>query len=191
MQLNLSESPDTGVKKEQAESDSGVPLSESLLESNQSYNSDTASTGELKDSSSEPPFEAITIDSIEKSVCPENVTSSLREAESSVGELDSDTFSELSVPEENNHPIFTVRNNELPDDSQSSSLKSKENQNSFVPLSLTGAGLARRLNVSPSTLRHKKNARNFGQWTSGHDPDGIAWYFDGQKFTSKTFADTQ
>ncbi len=102
-----------------------------------------------------------------------------------------DSLSELPVSEENNHPIVTVRNSEPSSDLQDSSLKPKENQNSLAPIELTGAALARRLNVSPSTLRHKKNARNFGQWTSGHDPDGIAWYFDGQKFTSKTFADTQ
>ncbi|MBD2778261.1 hypothetical protein [Iningainema tapete] len=72
------------------------------------------------------------------------------------------------------------------DDLPSSSLPTEGNKNSqVVPLQLTGAALARRLNVSPSTLRHKKNARNFAQWTSGHDPDGIAWYFDGQKFFSQ------
>lgn len=189
MQSNLSESPD--AKEEQAESDSGVPLSESLLESNQSYNSDTENTGELNDSSSEPPLEAITIDSIEKSVCPEIVTGSLLEVELSLSELSSDSLSELSVSEENNQAIVTVINSEPSSDLQDSSLKPEENQNSLAPIELTGAALARRLNVSPSTLRHKKNARNFGQWTSGHDPDGIAWYFDGQKFTSKTFADTQ
>ena len=71
------------------------------------------------------------------------------------------------------------------DDLPSSPLPTEGNKNSqSVQLQLTGAALARRLNVSPSTLRHKKNARNFGQWTSGHDPDGIAWYFDGQKFVS-------
>lgn len=63
----------------------------------------------------------------------------------------------------------------------------QENQNSLeVPHSLTGAALARRLNVSSSTLRHKKNATNFGKWTKGHDPDGIAWYYDGYKFIPQT-----
>ncbi|MEH2266613.1 hypothetical protein [Nostoc sp.] len=47
---------------------------------------------------------------------------------------------------------------DLPD----SSLKKSESKNSLeVPSHLTGAALARRLNVSPSTLRHKKNAPNF------------------------------
>ncbi|MEH2092327.1 hypothetical protein [Nostoc sp.] len=61
---------------------------------------------------------------------------------------------------------------DLPD----SSLKKSESKNSLeVPSHLTGAALARRLNVSPSTLRHKKNAPNFGQWISLHDPDGIVY----------------
>lgn len=78
------------------------------------------------------------------------------------------------------------------DDLPSSSLSTEGNKNSqVVPLQLTGAALARRLNVSPSTIRHKKNSRNFGQWTSGHDPDRIAWYFDGQKFFSQPPVDIQ
>lgn len=78
------------------------------------------------------------------------------------------------------------------DNLPSSSLPTEGNKNSHsVPFQLTGAALARRLNVSPSTLRHKKNAKNFGKWTSGHDPDGIAWYFDGQKFIVHTVTDTQ
>jgi hypothetical protein len=47
---------------------------------------------------------------------------------------------------------------------------------------LTGAALARRLNVSTGAISRNKNKENFGQWTSGYDPDGIAWSFDGQKF---------
>jgi len=35
-------------------------------------------------------------------------------------------------------------------------------------------------------LRHKKTARNFGKWTKGHDPDGIAWHYDGKKFIPET-----
>jgi hypothetical protein len=78
------------------------------------------------------------------------------------------------------------------DDLPSSSLPTEGNKNSqVVPLQLTGAALARRLSVSPSTIRHKKNSRNFGQWTSGHDPNGIVWYFDGQKFISQTATDLQ
>ena len=150
---------------------------------------DRTSTCELKDSSSEPPNQAIKIDSIEKFVCPEIVTSELPDdsAESSViSELISDPPGELSLIAANNHPTVPAVDSELPNDLPGSPLQSKENQNSLSPQELTGAALARRLNVSPSTLRHKKNARNFGQWTSGHDPDGIAWYFDGQKFISKT-----
>ena len=152
-------------------------------------NLDKTSTCELKASSSEPPNETRKIDSIEKSVRPEIVTSELPEEsdESSViSELNSDPRSELSLIESNNHPTVPAVDSELPNDLSSSPLKQKENQNSLASQELTGAALARRLNVSPSTLRHKKNARNFGQWTSGHDPDGIAWYFDGQKFISKT-----
>lgn len=114
------------------------------------------------------------------------VTTSLREVDpSAISELINDSPSELSLIEEKNHPTVTVINSELKNDLPSSPLQPEENQNSLAPIELTGAALARRLNVSPSTLRHKKNARNFGQWTSGHDPDRIAWYFDGQKFVSK------
>ncbi len=93
---------------------------------------------------------------------------------------------------ENNHPIVPTINSESLSNSLSSSLNESENKNSpSLTEAWTGAALARRLNVSPSTLRHKKNARNFGRWTKGHDPDGIAWSFDGQKFTPKISSDTQ
>ncbi len=95
-------------------------------------------------------------------------------------------FDALSLQRESR--VVSEPLNELP----SSSLPTEGNKNSqVVPLQLTGAALARRLNVSPSTLRHKKNAKNFGKWTSGHDPDGIAWYFDGQKFIVHTATDIQ
>ena len=89
---------------------------------------------------------------------------------------------QLSVSHEN-HPKTTPDNSESPLESLGNSQLIKEIQNSdALPDSLTGAALARRLDVSPSTLRHKKTARNFGKWTKGHDPDGIAWQYDGKKF---------
>lgn len=103
-----------------------------------------------------------------------------------------DSLDGLPRVEENNHPKVSWLNSELLDDLPSSSLEKDKSKNSLeVPSHLTGAALARRLNVSPSTLRHKKNARNFGQWTSVHDPDGIAWHFDGEKFIEKTSPDIQ
>ena len=93
---------------------------------------------------------------------------------------------QLSVSHDN-HLKTTPDNSESPLESLSSSQSIKEIQNSdALPDSLTGAALARRLNVSPSTLRHKKTARNFGKWTKGHDPDGIAWHYDGKKFIPQT-----
>ncbi len=56
--------------------------------------------------------------------------------------------------------------------------------NSDIANNFTGAALARRLSVSEGAISRNKNKENFGQWTSGHDPDGIAWDFDGQKFSS-------
>ncbi|NJM19639.1 MAG: hypothetical protein HC836_29440 [Richelia sp. RM2_1_2] len=89
---------------------------------------------------------------------------------------------QLSVSHDN-HLKTTPDNSESPLESLSSSQSIKEIQNSDAPPhSLTGAALARRLDVSPSTLCHKKTARNFGKWTKGHDPDGIAWQYDGKKF---------
>jgi len=103
----------------------------------------------------------------------------------STSELVSESNDELSLFESNNQSKIPVVKSELLDELLSSSPNTDESKNSLAaPVQLTGAALARRLNVSPSTLRHKKNARNFGQWTSGHDPDGIAWYFDGQQFVS-------
>ncbi|QHG14948.1 hypothetical protein [Nostoc sp. ATCC 53789] len=97
-----------------------------------------------------------------------------------------DSLNGLPLLEENNHPKVSPDNSELLTDLHDSSLKKSESKNSLeVPSHLTGAALARRLNVSPSTLRHKKNTPNFGQWTSLHDPDGIAWHFNGEKFIEK------
>ena len=103
----------------------------------------------------------------------------------STSELVSESDHELSLFESNNQSKIPVVKSESLDELLSSSPNTDESKDSLgTQLYLTGAALARRLNVSPSTLRHKKNARNFGQWTSGHDPDGIAWYFDGQQFVS-------
>lgn len=111
--------------------------------------------------------------------------SQLCDDDCSTSELVSESGDELSLLESNNQSKIPVVKSESLDEVLSSSPKTNESKDSLaVPLYLTGAALARRLNVSPSTLRHKKNARNFGQWTSGHDPDGIAWYFDGQQFVS-------
>ncbi len=98
----------------------------------------------------------------------------------------------LPLLEENNHPKLSSVNSELLNDLPYSLLEKSESKNSLeVQYHLTGAALARRLNVSGSTLRHKKNAPNFGQWTSLHDPDGIAWHFNGEKFIEKPSPDRQ
>ncbi len=102
----------------------------------------------------------------------------------STSELDS-LSGERVLSESNNQHKIPLENSESLNDLLSSSNAVDESKDSLPePVHLTGAALARRLNVSPSTLRHKKNARNFGQWTKAHDPDSIAWYFDGQKFVS-------
>ena len=106
--------------------------------------------------------------------------------ETVIGEPFHDSLDGLPLLKENNHPKVSSDNSEPLTDLPDSSLKKSESKNSLeVPSHLTGAALARRLNVSPSTLRHKKNAPNFGQWTSLHDPDGIAWHFNGEKFIEK------
>lgn len=102
-------------------------------------------------------------------------------------ELLGEPLEEPPLVEENNHPKVSSSNSEPLSDKISSSQEKDESKNFLeAPSHLTGAALARRLNVSSSTLRHKKNARNFAQWTSVHDPDGIAWHFNGEKFIKKT-----
>ncbi|MHC5674843.1 hypothetical protein [Nostoc sp.] len=106
--------------------------------------------------------------------------------ETVIGEPFHSSLDDLPLLEENNHPKVSSANSELVNDLPDSSPEKSESKNFLqVPLHLTGAALARRLNVSPSTLRHKKNDANFGQWTSLHDPDGIAWHFNGEKFIEK------
>ncbi|MEO1558769.1 MAG: hypothetical protein AAFS12_03740 [Cyanobacteria bacterium J06632_19] len=85
-------------------------------------------------------------------------------------ERQSDSPPKQSSVSHENHPKTTPDKSESPLESLGSSQSIKEIQNSdALPNSLTGAALARRLDVSPSTLRHKKTARNFGKWTKGHD----------------------
>lgn len=178
--------------------DTHVAIDESLASINQLVAPQT-STCEAKEfsvefSSSSQWSEPTRVALIENSPGTENITSEPFDADGRsrvIGELPSDSISELSVVEENNHRQVQSLNSE-PLAAETSLLQSHESINSLkVPLHLTGAALARRLNVSPSTIRHKKNSRNFGQWTSGHDPDGIAWYFDGQKFIVHTSPDIQ
>jgi len=180
--------------------DTHVAIDESLTSFNQLVAPKETSTGEAKEfsvkfSSSEHKRESTRIELIQNSQGTENITSELPESEGLekvISNLLSDPLDGLSVVEENNHPKVPSLDSEPPDREPSSSLSRDESINSLkVPLQLTGAALARRLNVSPSTIRQKKNSRNFGQWTSGHDPDGIGWYFDGQKFIEKTSPDIQ
>ena len=178
--------------------DTYVAIEQSLASNNQLVAPQT-SRGEAKEflvelSSSEHKREPTRVDILENSHGPANITSEplVADAQSRVNsEPLSDSLSGLAVVEETHHLQVPAVSSE-PLERASSLLESDENINSLkVPLHLTGAALARRLNVSPSTIRHKKNSRNFGQWTSGHDPDGIAWYFDGQKFISHTSPDIQ
>ena len=112
--------------------------------------------------------------------------SQLCDDDCSTSELVSESGEELWLFESNSQSKIPVVKSESLDEVLSSSHGADESKDSLAaPVQLTGAALARRLNVSPSTLRHKKKARDFGQWTSGHDPDGIAWYFDGQQFVSQ------
>jgi hypothetical protein len=112
-------------------------------------------TSELPESKTEPP----------------EADSQLIKHDNSSTKLDSESLDELLLVESNNHGM-TSANSESPDDLLSSSPNADESKDSLTAaLHLTGAALARRLNVSPSTLRHKNNARNFRQWALGHDPD--------------------
>lgn|GEM_PF-2735791 len=170
-----------------------VPKQESTCQAEESSGKSTSELlGEL-------PSELHLVDMIQrKGESIEELTSELPESKTEPPEKDSQIFPDNSPPSElcsesldglllveSNAYSITSVNSESSDDLQSSSLDSEQSKDSLdALLHLTGAALARRLNVSPSTLRHKKNARNFGQWTSLHDPDGIAWYFDGQKFVA-------
>lgn len=112
--------------------------------------------------------------------------------ETIISEPDSGSLEGLPLVAENNHPQGSLVNSEPLNDLPNSSLEKSESKKSLeVPSHLSGAALARRLNVSGSTLHHKKNAPNFGQWTSLHDPDGIAWHFNGEKFIEKPSPDRQ
>ncbi len=165
------------------------PISDSPSES---LNSDIKSTSELI---SDSPDQLLEFDKVNG----EPVSNSPGESVEPVmvpSKLNSSSPSKLSLIKENNHPKTPTVNSELSDEPLSSSPEIKENPNlDTIPHSLSGAAFgiraasatkARRLDVSPSTLRHKKNARNFGKWTLGHDPDGIAWHYDGKKFIPMT-----
>jgi hypothetical protein len=167
-----------------------MPKQESSCEAKESLAKETSELpGELPsdvklDIQPEESKEDITSELPESQTEPPEPDSQLRHDDNFTSELYSESLDAVPLVEANNHGMTSI-NSESPDDLPSSSSNSDESKDSLTaPLQLTGAALARRLNVSPSTLRHKKNARNFGQWTLGHDPDGIAWYFDGQKFIS-------
>lgn len=188
--------PDTEVQVSEPEQNTCLALSEPLVDYNQPFAEPHTSTDESNEFSLHPSSsqsEPIKVSSIESPICSEIITSELPESDTGlliISEPISDSLDELPLLKENNHPTVPSVNSELLNDLQSSPLTLSENQNPLkVPHTLNGAALARRLNVSPSTLRHKKNARNFGKWTSEHDPDGIAWYFDGQKFIVHTATD--
>lgn len=176
--------------------DTHVAIDESLASVNQLVAPKQTNTSDAKEFSVELSLgdqwsEPTRVDIIQNSEGSENITTERPESDV-ISESLFQPLSGLSMVEENNHPKVPSVISEPLDDLPSSSLTTDESINSLkVPLHLTGAALARRLNVSPSTLRHKKNARNFGKWTSGHDPDGIAWHFDGQKFIVHTATDIQ
>lgn len=180
--------------------DTHIVIDESLASFNQLLAPKQTNTSDAKEfsvelSSSSQWSEPTRVDIIQDSEESEKITSERPESdvlEIFISESPDSPLSGLSVVEENHHPKVPSVIREPLDDLPSSSLTIDESINSLkVPFHLTGAALARRLNVSPSTLRHKKNARNFGKWTSGHDPDGIAWHFDGQKFIVHTATDIQ
>lgn len=50
--------------------------------------------------------------------------------------------------------------------------------------SLSGARLAARLEVSPSTVSRRKNQDEFSTWSQSLDPDGIAWVYQNGRFMS-------
>lgn len=166
-----------------------IPKQESICEAKESSaNPNCELLGELPsdlqlDIQPEESKEDITSELPESKTEPPESDSQLGHEDNLASELDSKSLDVLPLVEANNHSITSI-DSESPDDLPSSSSEDESKDSLTAPLQLTGAALARRLNVSPSTLRHKKNARNFGQWTLGHDPDGIAWYFDGQKFIS-------
>ena len=173
----ISDSPDRLLEFDKV---NGEPL---VRSSRESFKSDIKSNAELI---SDSPDQLIESDKVNS----EPVSNSPGESVEPVvvpSKLNSSSPNKLSLVEENNHPKTPTVNSELGDEPLSSSPEIKENPNlDTIPHSLSGAALARRLDVSPSTLRHKKNARNFGKWTLGHDPDGIAWHYDGKKFIPMT-----
>lgn len=167
---SISNSPSESLKSNVSDEPISGSLSESLLE--------IQSNSTLSDS----PLGLVESDKITGESISSLSSESLEAKEVTIESHSGSPPKQLSVSHDN-HLKTTPDNSESPLESLSSSQSIKEIQNSDAPPhSLSGAALARRLDVSPSTLRHKKTARNFGKWTLGHDPDGIAWYYDGKKF---------
>ncbi|WP_414625165.1 hypothetical protein [Calothrix sp. CCY 0018] len=175
--LSFSELPESHLTSE--------PISNSLSES--------VNSGEEDEPISDSPSESL--EDIKSTSTLSDSPLGLVESKKTTGESivsylsepKSDSPPKQSSVSDDNYPKTPTENSESPLESLSSSQSIKEIQNSnAIPHSLTGAALARRLDVSPSTLRHKKTARNFGKWTLGHDPDGIAWHYDGKKFIPQT-----
>ena len=48
--------------------------------------------------------------------------------------------------------------------------------------SLSGARLASRLAVSPSTISRRKLQDDFSEWSQSLDPEGIAWFYENGRF---------
>lgn len=53
-----------------------------------------------------------------------------------------------------------------------------DNDSLIEPLSQVQ--LARRLNLSPATIRRRKNEVNFSEWSKNKDPQGISWIYSEQ-----------
>lgn len=165
--------------------------SNSLSESLKSNESDEPISGSPSESLldihsnstvSDSPLGLVESDKITGEPISNSLSEPLKQKEVPV-EGQSDSEQKQTLVSYDNHPKTLTDNSESLTESLSSSQSITKIQNSdAIPDSLSGAALARRLDVSPSTLRHKRTARNFGKWTLGHDPDGIAWYYDGKKF---------
>lgn len=167
---SISNSPSELLKSNVSDEPISGSPSESLL--------DIQSNSTLSDS----PLELVESDKITSESISSLSSESLEAKEVTIEGDSGSPPKQLSVSHDN-HLKTTPDNSDSPSESLSSSQSIKEIQNfDAIPDSLSGAALARRLDVSPSTLRHKKTARNFGKWTLGHDPDGITWHYDGKKF---------
>ena len=89
--------------------------------------------------------------------------------------------------------VFNTLNNEKASESISkiqsqSQIKSKANFSIGVEegrinksVSLSQADLARRFNLSSSSVGRKKFSPDFAQWTQERDPEGQSWYYDADR----------